>query len=707
MESEKAAKQNVSMPLCDYNQLYELAYLNERKAELDNQKKELEIAITKQDEAFKQKQRSLEEASSRREKERRGALTSQNWLMTSHAVEGTYAPKPSGEDSNGFAVFSFDLEFRIFEDEWTVIPLIDSQVISDAWSVRRMGSGDASWTPVSLASDALMSMQELDGAPSRQVFATSMAGLYRVTFDVYICVHCSRSLFSLTLNLLHPLTTAKFSLKRGSLNAMQEFNITPTSQYSVQESEEFLEVTMRLPLTKTVEICWRGDTGASGAASGGEYSEWQEAGGGKAPVEEEPLQITAEHQAMHSILDGVLQTSHTLKYRVDSEQRALRSVRISVPHAARVTSVAGHGVLSWRALPPGSSGCEGEDAMTMIEVSFTKSLLSDSIIVLVNTEMEVGEQCFKLPSLVCDGVLRQTGSLGVVKLANVEVHEKGTKGVARVGVDELPEELKYLTNRAIMFAYTYLSPQAEVQLQVVKHEQVGVLEAVAESAFYEVLVSESQSMHRLMLSMTNSNKQYLEVSGIPADARLWSLVVNSKPAKPVKGTDGSLLIPLLVGMSGKGNAGAARTSVEVAYLVPRASMGDEGSLDLAPPRLDVPVSKLLAEVQWPETHDVQYKTSAQGVGRFSEAVPKPVNHDVGSDIVQSGFDFNRAPPQIPKAGVNVQVPRAGTCRKFEQLLVVDGGVTLAATYKAKAVEQPNKSRGIFSSFFARFCAHRR
>merc|ERR1712110_381516 len=112
-----------------------------------------------------------------------------------------------------------------------------------------------------------------------------------------------------------------------------------------------------------------------------------------------------------------------------------------------------------------------------------------------------------------------------------------------------------------MFAYTYLSPQAEVQLQVVKHKQVGVLEAIAEKALYEVLVSDSQSMHRLMLNMTNSNKQYLEVRGLPADARLWSLIVNSKPAKPVRGVEGSLLIPLLVGVGGKNNAGAESTSV--------------------------------------------------------------------------------------------------------------------------------------------------
>merc|ERR1712187_1082960 len=115
------------------------------------------------------------------------------------------------------------------------------------------------------------------------------------------------------------------------------------------------------------------------------------------------------------------------------------------------------------------------------------------------------------------------------------------------------------------FASRDLSPHSDVQLQVIKHEQVGVLEAVAESAFYEVLMSEGQSMHRLMLKMQNSRKQYLKVCGVTPDARIWSLLVNSMPAKPVRGSNGVLLIPLLVGLNGKSNEGVQSTSVEMTY----------------------------------------------------------------------------------------------------------------------------------------------
>jgi len=249
-----------------------------------------------------------------------------------------------------------------------------------------------------------------------------------------------------------------------------------------------------------------------------------------------------------------------------------------------------------------------------------------------------------------------------------------------------------------------LSPHCNAQLRVLKHDQVDVLEAVAETALYEVLMSDGQSMHRLMLNMQNSRKQYLEVCGIPTDARLWSLIVNSKPAKPVRGDDGKLLIPLLVGVKGNSNEGAQSTSVELTYL--RSDpLGDEGVAHLAPPRLDIPISKLLIEVQWPESHDVKFKGSAQVVRSFSHPMPKPVNHDVGTDMVSAGFDFNRAPAYIPKAGVNVQVPRAGERHRFEQLLVVDGGAKLDAEYHLKAAEDDGPKEWL-APLLRRLCARR-
>jgi len=699
--------QNVTLPLQEYNQLYEQAFFNEKKTELERERKALEEASRRQDEAFKQKEKRLDESRLRAERERRGAVTSQNWLITQHSVDGSHEGGGVQQDS-GTAVFNFDLQLRVFEPEWTIIPVVDSQMITDSWTVQRVvvdqslaGGAEAAWTDVSLGSDTLLLTQELDGNPARQVLATSVPGLYRITFSAYVFVHSARNLHSLSLNLVHPISAARLSLKQDAEKRIRvrELNITPAARYEVNEVDGSFDVAMRLPPTKTLEVKWRGvESGDS------DWERMSPDGVSEKVAEEEPLQVTATHDALHSIMDGVVQSNHTLKFSVDSEQRALTSVRFVVHGPARVTNLSGHGVLSWKASPGADDG-SGAKHSTCVDVSFKTNLSSDTIIVLMSTELELGSDGFVVPSLVCQGVLRQTGSLAVVKMTDVEVHEREAKGMAHVGVDELPTELKAQTNRPIMFAYKYLTPQCKAELRVVKHEQVNVLEAVAETAFYEVLMSDGQSMHRLMLNMQNSRKQYLEVRGIPSDARLWSLLVNSKPAKPARGEDGSLLIPLLVGVSGNSNDAAQATSVELAYVLKRNSLGDKGVAHLAPPCLDIPISTLLMEVQWPDSQDVKFLASAQAVQTFSHSLPKPVNHDVGTDIVSSGFDFNRAPAYMPKAGVNVQVPRAGRRHRFEQLLVVDGGATLTAEYHAKVSDETPK--GWRASSLGRICARRR
>merc|ERR1712190_482190 len=144
-----------------------------------------------------------------RAREQRGAVSSKNWLQLQHCAEGSYTRGTGTQDDDNMAVFDFSMQFRVFDNEWTVIPLVDAQVIADNWAVSRsasekaMDSSEASWdavdddtvwSPVSLTGDALLLLQELDDAPLRQVFATNKAGLYKITFSVYEFVRSSRNL---------------------------------------------------------------------------------------------------------------------------------------------------------------------------------------------------------------------------------------------------------------------------------------------------------------------------------------------------------------------------------------------------------------------------------------------------------------------------------------------------------------------------------
>lgn len=61
-----------------------------------------------------------------------------------------------------------------------------------------------------------------------------------------------------------------------------------------------------------------------------------------------------------------------------------------------------------------------------------------------------------------------------------------------------------------------------MKIDVKKHEDVGVLIAVVEAAWYTVTVSEEGSMmYKLRMLVRNTQKQYLRVS-IPSEFEIWS-----------------------------------------------------------------------------------------------------------------------------------------------------------------------------------------
>jgi hypothetical protein len=417
-----------------------------------------------------------------------------------------------------------------------------------------------------------------------------------------------------------------------------------------------------------------------------------------APEEEDqPAQATVVHDSLHSIADGILQSTHTFKYQLDSAAQSLSSVEIVVMNPARVSSVLAHGMQTWRTGParnvilPGQSGdassSVGNMSGTLITVVFKNSVISKEVIIKVNTEQEFDVEAgsVTLPVAVCQGVLRQTGTLAVVKEANVEVHEQSAVGIARIGADDIPSYIRGGTDRPIVLAYKYLSPRHSVGLSAIHHEELRTLEAVVDAALHEVLIVDGQMMHTFSLLLQTMQRQYLEVRGIPDSATLWGLKVNSINTKPVRGRHGALMVPLLVGPQGHADGGLVpKTSIELAWLSTPDALGENGTLVLNPPQVDLPVSALSVGIQFPQGYLVNFSGSLLQVDKFSQRQPRVVNYETGQDMSTQEFDFNSMPGQKSgsgsKAGVKAKVPKMGTRHLFEKLLVVNGSAALSVAY---------------------------
>lgn len=714
VERSSAPVDSVSCSLEEYQTLFRRAYLQELKNDTEEEKRQLRHDYERKERKLQVEKNALNSSSTTRAE--RAQVLPGNWQLLNHTASGSYHFGPETEERS-MATYEFSLDFRLFEDEWTAIPIIDAQSVVADWVVTRAGNNGSKWEEVELGHNTLLVLKRREVAEEAQAwqdhtFVTNVSGHYRIRFRLFTHVRSNRNLFTLQLNLLYPLAHTQLRLHHDASSALiKELSVEPAAFFDISKGTNFSDIHIRLPSSPAVEVKWRVQVGAHSSKSKSSASALQGAGqlaGEEEQAEEtEPAQATVLHDSLHSIADGILQSTHTFRYQLDSAAQSLSSVEIVFSNPVRISSVLAHGMQMWRNGPakntvlPGQSGdappFPGNVSGTSVVVAFKSSVISKEVIVKINSEQEFDVEAglVALPVAICQGVLRQTGTIAVVKVANVEVYEQSAAGIASIGSDDVPSYIRGSTARPIVLAYKYLSPRYAVAISVLHHEELRTLEAVVDTALHQVLIVDTQMMHTFSMVMQNMQRQYMEVRGIPASATLWSLKVNSLDTKPVRGRQGALMVPLLVGPQGTAEGGGVpKTSIALAWLSTREPLGENGTLDLFPPQVDVPISALSSEIQFPDGYLVNFTGSLTKVDKFSQRQPTTVNYETGQDIVVDNFDYNsKALPNRgssgSKAGVKAKIPKAGTRHLFEKLLVVNGSATLSVAY-SKPVQHERK-----------------
>ena len=225
------------------------------------------------------------------------------------------------------------------------------------------------------------------------------------------------------------------------------------------------------------------------------------------------------------------------------------------------------------------------------------------------------------------------------------------------------------------------------------------------------------------------------MSNIPNGAVIWEVLVNSVPTKPVRGSGtlsgggggggggsdvhgggnrSSILIPLLVGSSGVNDGSAQTTSVELAFLSEHNALGDNGTIDLSPPTLDIPATSLSVEIQMPSSYAVNFTgglTRLKHGKAFSFRQPVVVNYNTGNTMTPDGhqFGFRKRGGQrrggesgesgrgehdgmgglsgkggrAAAVGAGTTTLKSGKAYRFEKLLVVGDGARLKAHYRVR------------------------
>merc|ERR1712217_74844 len=155
------------------------------------------------------------------------------------------------------------------------------------------------------------------------------------------------------------------------------------------------------------------------------------------------------------------------------------------------------------------------------------------------------------------------------------------------------------------------------------------------------------------------------------------------------------MVPLLAGSPGGAiseDGLASKASVELAWMTEHPELGENGTLSLTPPRVDMPVSALSVELQFPKLYLVNFSGSMRRVQVFSHKQPAAVNYQTERFVVPSDYQFVGDKDWNPEGvetttkasepNVKATLPKQGRRYRFEQILVVDGNVALNVTYAA-------------------------
>jgi hypothetical protein len=201
-------------------------------------------------------------------------------------------------------------------------------------------------------------------------------------------------------------------------------------------------------------------------------------------------------------------------------------------------------------------------------------------------------------------VNREKGYLAIEATTSVEIDELDSKQLTKVGKEEVPRTLQARASNPIVHAYKFLNSKYILELNVKKHDDVSVLVAVIEEAWFECTYANGLLLHRVLLKVKNTNQHFIKVllkerQGISTGSSLgvWSTSVEGNSVRPAKDKQNRILIPL---KKTSPSQSEVVFTVELFYLEQASTlMKDSGVLSLEFARFNTPINHAFFSVNVP------------------------------------------------------------------------------------------------------------
>lgn len=375
--------------------------------------------------------------------------------------------------------------------------------------------------------------------------------------------------------------------------------------------------------------------------------------------------------------EGILTCDSSLSYSI--LQAEISGLKICLPEDVSVLAVNGRDLRDWKV--------NTKNNLQYLDIYF-KFGIKGNYNINVTYEKTIGEGSVvaQIPQIKTVGVERETGFIGIASATNVELKVQKAKGATTIDVKELPSIIWHKTSNPILLAFKYLKDSYDIEIEVIRHQDVPVLVATVDVANYITLnTKDGKRLTKALYNVRNNVKQFLRIK-LPEDAELWSATVSGKPVKPAKDKNGFILIPLE--KSQLAGEDLAQFPVEIVYLQKGNKMGVTGAIKVALPEVDIPTSEAFWSMYLPKEYtyynfsgDLSETTAAShsrseaspGISVGSALDKKLEAKKMWSGRYQSQVAYEKdALDEIRQTGalpIKVSVPQRGKMLRFTKLLI--------------------------------------
>ena len=411
---------------------------------------------------------------------------------------------------------------------------------------------------------------------------------------------------------------------------------------------------------------------------------WQRAADEETPegdpeaVAEQP-RVYAEHQALVGVAEGLMQCTSAVHYSI--LHAGVESLSVDLPTDVTVLDVKGNGLRDW------SVEQVGERAVVTAALNY-EAKGSYSLYLNYEKQLPEGSVSVSVPDLQVRDVERVKGWVGIDARSALEIAPGAVQNANTVDVRELPTAILGQTNWPVLLAFKYRKQDFAIPLEIRQHEDVDMLVTIVDSlAATSVMTRDGRRMTQLVYSMRNNRAQFLRLE-MPDNVEVWSTFVGGRAAKPARGEDGRLLIPLARSQATGG--ALASFAVEVVYVEDGVEPDAKGAGTFAAslPVAGVPATQVAWTVYMPyeaKIKDKTFETTLRKVDYFTSISTAGYTMDamaVNAEVqMQAAQTFSGEATAAGVQPVKVSLPIDGYPTYFEKLLVLDERLEVSFDYK--------------------------